>query len=177
MRGVKDALDLLPKLKAETIVDAQRIALMGFSWGGEVAALGVSPGVERYVKATDHYRAAVSIYSSCVIPERTVGGRTLSETHLLREDVDRPYLLLASRNDPETPAAACVEFIDQLKAKGLPVEYHLYDGVTHVWDAPEYKTGTGRDGKPFPYVYSQAVTEDSRQRALAFLRKAFEITP
>jgi dienelactone hydrolase len=81
--------------------------------------------------------------------------------------------MLMAGNDNETPAEYCDSVLPPLKAKGAPVEWHLYPGVTHCWDCSSLNgfTKTLPTGTHVAYKYDKATTEDSRKRVFDFLSR------
>jgi dienelactone hydrolase len=75
-------------------------------------------------------------------------------TNLLREDVDRPLLVLMGDADKEAPPADCLPTLHILKERGAPVEWYVYPGATHAWDR-----------------YSKEATEDSGRRIFDFMER------
>lgn len=153
-RVYKDAYDALHHLKGMPDVDPDRIYLVGFSLGSFVAAVMSSPAVAQRLGSTHRYRATVGWYGSCKYePGR---GPTWE---LIRQDVDKPVLLLMAKNDTETPVADCEARMGQLQSKGQPVSWVVLPDVTHAWDKSNDRRG---------YVYSSTATHDAMQRTLAF---------
>ena len=110
-------LDSLPE------IDANRVALMGFSYGGlstmlaafEQAAEALSPEGLRFA-------AHVSFYGPC----------------LARFDNTRatgaPVLLLAGSQDGIVDPSRCNEVVEDLRLGGTEAEFIVYDGAYHQWD-------------------------------------------
>jgi dienelactone hydrolase len=149
--GVLDAYAGLNSLAALPGVDRQRIYLAGYSYGGFVAAMVSSPQSAATFASPLRFRAAVAHYANCVRP---------SGAQVLLGDVDRPLLMLMGENDKEALPASCFPMLEQMKAAGAPVAWHVYPGATHGWD----KQGEGANG----YVYREDTTQDATRRMLAF---------
>jgi dienelactone hydrolase len=145
-RSVKDAFDALAHLQKLDFVDAKRIGLVGTSWGGAVGHLASSKLWADALSGSPRFGAIVSLYGDCRSPS--------SGANLLREDVDRPLLVLMGDADKETPPADCLPTLHILKERGAPVEWHIYPGATHVWDS-----------------YSTETTKDSGRRIFEFMER------
>lgn len=75
-------------------------------------------------------------------------------------------LLLLAGDDKELlhrGQGDCFKELDDLRSQGLPIEYHVYEGIGHAWD----KRGETRLG----YFFNDEVTKDSFNRVLAFFEK------
>lgn len=145
-RSVKDAFDALGHLQKLDFVDARRIGLVGMSWGGAVGHLASSKLWADALSGGPRFGAIVSLYGDCRSPA--------SGTNLLREDVDRPLLVLMGDADKEAPPADCLPTLHILKERGAPVEWYVYPGATHAWDR-----------------YSKEATEDSGRRIFDFMER------
>jgi dienelactone hydrolase len=149
--GVMDAYAGLSSLAALPVVDKQRIYLAGYSYGGFAAAMASSPQSASTFASPLRFRAAVAHYANCTRP---------SGAQVLLRDTDRPLLMLMGERDSEALPATCFPLLEQLKAGGAPVEWHVYPGATHGWD----KQGEGVNG----YVYKEETALDATRRMLAF---------
>lgn len=127
-----DAYHALDFLAAQSSVDADRIAVMGFSQGAWLALISVERGViER--SATRKFRAAIGFYPPCLS---------------FKDDMTVPTLILVGEFDDWTPAKACRNLADgrddwgvsREKGKGTPIDLIVYPGAYHDFDVPDYKT-------------------------------------
>lgn len=148
--GIADAYAALALLAAKPFVDKSRIYQTGYSWGAFVSAHLASPQSARLVGADLRFAATVANYGSCAF----------KQYQLVLSDVDRPLLMLMGGRDGEVSAAPCFPLLEQMKAAGKPVEWHLYPEATHGWDKP----GLATKG----YAYDAQVTRDATARMLAF---------
>jgi dienelactone hydrolase len=170
-RGVKDAYQALVHLQSLPIVDRERIGLIGFSWGAMVGTLVSSAEVAKLLSTGPRYQASVAMYPLCYFG----GTRGIATTfEYLRQDADRPLLVLMGDQDTETPPADCVPRLEQLKAKNAPVEWHLYPETTHCWDCISVNGFRKVDfqGNSVVYRYRKDITEDSAKRAFDFFAQA-----
>lgn len=156
-RVYKDAFDARAHLSRMKEVDADRIYLVGLSLGSFVASSAASPVLARLVGSDQRFRATVGWYGSC-----TLDVSPYPKWQLLHPDTDRPVLLLLAGKDTETPVAECFPLVEQLKAEGRPVDWHVYPEATHGWDKSDPRRG---------YVYSAETTQDAMRRTVEFLRR------
>ncbi len=110
-------LDALPQ------VDGDRVALMGFSYGGISTMLGAfAQTAEALSPDGKRFAAHVSFYGPCIArfdDTRATGA---------------PVLLLAGSEDGIVDPERCGEIIDDLRAGGAEAEFILYEGAYHQWD-------------------------------------------
>lgn len=174
-RGARDALQAAEHLRRMPDVDAQRIALVGFSWGAMVGLLSASPHYVDALKSGSGFAAVASFYPGCF--RITPQGRPPYD--LVNSDVSRPLLVLMGDADTETPAQECLDRLDALKRGGAPVEWHLYAGATHCWDCQQLDGLNKIDvrGDHVAYRFRQDVTDDSRRRLFEFLDRVMPRRP
>ena len=68
--------------------------------------------------------------------------------------------LLLSELTKSTP----LPLLEELKAAGKPLQWHVYPEATHAWDKP----GLSSRG----YVYDAQTTQDATARMIAFFAEA-----
>ena len=121
------ALDLLAK---HPRIDPTRIALMGFSRGGQAAlyaslkrfrSMHGSPGRE--------FAGYIPFYPPC--------GTAFRDDE---EVADRPIRLFHGSADDYNPVAPCRAYVARLKAKGKDVQLTEYAGAGHLFDGRANKT-------------------------------------
>lgn len=149
--GIADAYAALALLSVQPFVDRLRIYQIGYSWGALVSTLLASPQSARLAGSDLRFTASVANYGSCGYKEGT----------LVLKDSDRPLLLLMGGRDGDVPPAPCFPLLDELKAAGVPVQWHVFPEASHAWD----KQGLSGKG----YVYDAKVSRDATARALAFM--------
>jgi dienelactone hydrolase len=115
-----DAYAALDWLAQQSYVDADRVALLGFSMGGAATLDGVEPGLIENKKPR-HFRAAIAYYPWC----RDRDGLTTV-----------PTLIFVGDNDDWTPAFWCQEMMTRRDGKGSAVKLVVYAGPTHAFNAP-----------------------------------------
>jgi dienelactone hydrolase len=151
--GVKDAYDALDFLTQQTFVDKNRIYEAGMSWGGFVATLLGSKTYAIANGAKQRFRATVSFYSSC----------SYGPYKMIYEDTDMPVLMLLAGADRELKHGTCFKELEEYKKNGMPVDFHIYEGIGHGWD----KMGENQYG----YIYNEEITKDSFNRMVEFFEK------
>lgn len=118
---VLDAYRALDLLAADPRIDADRIAVMGFSKGG-IAALYSAFERLRAAAGGGRFAAHVAHYPWCGLRLRdpvTTGA---------------PVLIQIGSDDAITPAALCRDLVDGMS--GGPVELVIHEGARHAFDHP-----------------------------------------
>lgn len=123
---VLDAYRALGVLAKHPRVDPSRIALMGFSRGGQ-ATLYAS--VSRFQKLWNtsglEFSAYVPFYPDC------------STTYLTDSEVaDRPIRIFHGTPDDYSPVAPCQSYVDRLRGAGRDIELTSYPNAQHAFDNP-----------------------------------------
>ena len=127
--GVADAYAALRRLAREPKIDVDRIAILGFSYGGEVAHLTAFELLRSTLySAQNRFAAHVAFYPGGdfgVIAER--GAYTGS-----------PVLMLLGGKDDNLPVAKIESYLDYARAAGYPapIETVIYPGAYHAWTVP-----------------------------------------
>jgi dienelactone hydrolase len=127
--GVADAYAALRRLASEPKIDADRIAILGFSYGGEAAHLtaferlrsALNPGQGRFAADVAFYPGG----NFGVIAEH--GAYTGS-----------PVLMLLGEKDDNLPVAKVENYLAYARAAGnpAPIETVIYPGAHHAWTVP-----------------------------------------
>lgn len=131
--AVADAYAALRFLAARPEVDASRVALVGFSYGGMATMYALNAGVAaRLAPGGERFVAHAAFYGPCIAQfaePRTTGA---------------PLLMLYGGADtlivPERCAAAATEF----RAGGSAVEVKVYPDAVHQWDGGQPWRKVGR---------------------------------
>ena len=110
-------LDALPQ------VDGDRVALIGFSYGGMVTTYAAYAQVaERYAPEGPRFAAHVAFYAPCIAEfqdSRATGA---------------PLLMLYGGRDAIVDPARCARVAEQIEAGGGAVETVVYPEAVHQWD-------------------------------------------
>ncbi|OHX11696.1 dienelactone hydrolase family protein [Chromobacterium sphagni] len=120
---IADAFSALRLLATHPAIDSKRIAVMGFSRGG-IAALysSLEPFRKAVIQDGLRFAAHIAFYPSCGI-------------HYVSNRLDgSPVLLLLGGKDDYTPAASCMAYADELKAKGAQLAVKVFPGAYHGFD-------------------------------------------
>jgi dienelactone hydrolase len=140
--NVADALAALRLLAAHPRIDPQRIGVMGFSKGGQVALYTALEPFRRAVIADDlRFALHIPLYPYCndwYVAEKTDGA---------------PLLMLLGGRDDYTPAVPCQEYAAWFRSKGAETTVIVYPNAYHDFDSsksPRYVanlvTGRGCNG-------------------------------
>ena len=121
---IGDAYRALAALSKHPRIDASKIALMGFSKGGDVALhasmkrfqrMYSSPGVE--------FAAFLPFYAPC--------NTTYREDDQIS---DRPIRMFHGGADNWVPVASCRDYVKRLQAGGKDIQLTEYSGAPHAFD-------------------------------------------
>jgi dienelactone hydrolase len=131
--GLADAYAALRLLAADPRIDASRIAIAGFSYGGEVAHLAafeglraaLDPGPARFAAHVAYYPAGV--FGAVAAPDAYTGS---------------PILMLLGESDDNLPVGKVEAYLDYAKAAGnpAPIQTVIYPGAYHAWTVPNLTT-------------------------------------
>jgi len=147
--AVSDAFGALAYLARRSDVDPARIAVVGYSQGGDVALkVAAAPSRPAFGLKNLAFRAAAAFYPPC----------DNEAAAMLRI----PTLILIGASDSVTPAADC-----RLLAKDQPESVRLivYKGAGHGFDDPEFGTGSHVLGMTLMF------NADAARRAAEALRR------
>jgi dienelactone hydrolase len=127
--GVADAYAALRLLAADRRIDGGRVAIAGFSYGGEVAHLAafaqlraaLNPGPARFAAHVAYYPAGV--FGVIAGPGAYTGS---------------PILMLLGEKDDNLPVAKIEGYLAHAKAAGspAPIEAVTYPDAYHAWTVP-----------------------------------------
>ncbi|MGA2537716.1 MAG: prolyl oligopeptidase family serine peptidase [Terracidiphilus sp.] len=172
----QDIMDGVDAVLAKYPLDANRMALIGYSYGGEMA--GFVEG------KTDRFKAIVS--GAPVIDQfseyGTEGGSWYDRWYFGKpwehmadawrqsplagaSRAKTPFMLLQGQSDTTDPLGQSEEMYRALRQQGVPVELVTYPRDDHG------PLATGMFGRPSPEPWHGF---DARQRVVEFIQKAFE---
>lgn len=107
-------------------VDPERIALMGFSRGGQATLYASLKRFHRlWNKSGAEFAAYVPFYPDCMTT-------FLSDTDV----VERPIRIFGGIQDDYNLVAACKAYVERLRAAGADVEVTEYPNASHAFDNP-----------------------------------------
>lgn len=142
-----DVIAGLDALVAAGITDPERVAFSGWSWGGCLACLNEGLHPDRWkavfagIPAGDFVAAHHASMPEIQAYDVALYGGTPDEVpDLYRERnpmtyVDRavaPVLIIAGEEDPRCPIEGITPWVDALRARGVPVDVHLYPQGHHA---------------------------------------------
>jgi len=119
-RVMQDLQTAFDYLESQTDVDAGRIAVLGFCYGGEMAL--------QHALRNPKLAATVVLYGSPVIDADGFGA-------LL--DTKTPVLGIFAENDQQIPPSEAAKFDTALTAAEIPHTVTVYPGVGHAFVQPE----------------------------------------
>ena len=77
-----------------------------------------------------------------------------------------------AERDWELRATDCFPQLEQMKAAGQHVEWHIYKDVHHAWDQPGVRYAiTNGFGQTTEYFYSPTATQDATSRMIEFFSR------
>lgn len=123
--SVADALAALTIAATHPAIDPDRIGVMGFSKGGQVALYTLLEPFRRGMAMGERrFALHVALYASCSLPyrsERTTGA---------------PVVMLLGGADDYTPADHCRRYADWFRTRGSEVKIAIFAGAHHGFDVP-----------------------------------------
>jgi dienelactone hydrolase len=127
--AVAEAYSALRLLAGDPRIDASRIAIVGFSFGGEVAHLAaferlraaLAPGQNRFAAHVSYYPAGV--YGVPAEPAAYTSA---------------PILMPLGEKDDNLPVAKAEEYLTYARSAGAapPIDVSIYPGAYHAWTVP-----------------------------------------
>ena len=162
----RDGIRWIRAHAAELGVDPHRIAALGWSAGGHLAACtAVIPDPDAKAAVSGAPNALLLWFPALALEyddwiQRLLHGRadkmSISPDRFVRPGLP-PTLILIGREDRVTPLAGAEKFQRLMRAAGNRCDLHVYEGVGHSFEDR-------------PHHIDPAVDADSKQRTLQFLR-------
>jgi dienelactone hydrolase len=122
----RDAYGALAWIQAQPWARADKVALLGWSNGAIATLWAIGEHQPARPKAlVNDFRQALAFYPGC--------GRVLESKW--RPKV--PLEMFIGELDDWTPAAACMQLVERVRAGGAPAEIVVYKGAYHDFDAPD----------------------------------------
>lgn len=120
---IADAYAALELLGTSPLIDANRIGLIGFSYGGMATRLAMDARIrEALAPDVPAFAAHIDVYGPCFqnLQSKRVTGA--------------PLLTLRGTEDASNDLPACVRREDELRALGVVVTAEVYQGAGHAWE-------------------------------------------
>ena len=169
-------------------IDANRIGIMGFSWGGNVSMLASSDELARqYSRGELRFAAHLALYPACskhyaLVADRPWKWAGLKPTVYRRITGSPVRILAAGKNDYDSrDREVCAKFIAALPAA---VQRHfsltVYPEATFGWDS-RFSSATydanAKEGKGgiVDVVANAVIATQSQQSAVAYFRQYLEL--
>jgi len=170
----RDAAAALAHLRKLPLIDKDRLALMGFSYGA-MASLRLAGRAyqQRLPEGVPGLKAIAFFYGTCGTDSGSAAVQAASNN--LPGDIATPTMMFLGAMDTESPWRFCSEGADRLRGRGQPIAYKLYPNTTHGFDQTEF-AGPGRmvnqPGRgSFLYRYNPEATEDAWRETQAFFAR------
>ena len=151
-----DLLDVVEWAVGQGITDREKVAIMGGSYGGYAALVGLTFTPEVFACAVDivgpsnlntlldsvppYWEPMIALFRTRVGDNTTEEGRRLLEERspLTRVDsIVRPLLIAQGANDPRVKQAESDQIVKAMKERKIPVTYVLYPDEGHGFARPE----------------------------------------
>jgi dipeptidyl aminopeptidase/acylaminoacyl peptidase len=145
-----DLLDAVAWTVAQGIADARRIAIMGTSYGGYAALMGLALAPDSFACGIDlmgpsnlvsllqsippQWQAQLDLFTTRVGDHRTEEGRTLlleRSPATYADRIRRPLLIAQGGQDPRVPRAESDRIVAALSGRGVPVIYLYFTDEGH----------------------------------------------
>jgi endo-1,4-beta-xylanase len=135
LADARRALRTVRRRATEWRVDPQRLGVMGFSAGGELASLASMRAEPERPEATDaiERESARPAFQVLVYPGRSA--------NILPAPQAPPAFLLCGADDRQDIAEGLASVYLRFKQAGVPVELHIYSGVGHGFGLRASQTG------------------------------------
>jgi dienelactone hydrolase len=131
---VADAFAALRLLATHPRIDAQRIAIMGFSRGGITTLRAAVEKINAGQKLPDGLRYAAHIPTYA-------GGCSGAFRFVVKPGVfaRKPILFIHGDADDYTPIGPCRDYAERIRKAGTPVEFLILEGAHHKFDSDDSK--------------------------------------
>jgi len=143
--GIRDIEASVRYLVDNGIGDARRLGIMGGSYGGYMTMAGLAwypdlfaaganlygvVNFETFFEQTEPWMAAISTVEYGDPATEGQMLRDLSPIHKV-DEVKAPTIVLHGANDTNVPVVEAEQVVDNLKQRGVPVEYVLFEDEGH----------------------------------------------
>ena len=166
-------------LASDPRIDATRIGIMGFSWGGFVALLTSSAEItHKHTGDRLRFAAHLGVYPICWMHERILlGNDKFNPPSVYRQLTGRPVHILAGARDDYDEPDSCDKFLAALPAEARRhVSLTMYPDATFGWDSrvgsDSWHAG-GRKGKGgvIHIVADEDIAKQSREFAVGYFMR------
>lgn len=141
---IVDAYSALKVLGTHPAIDASRIGVTGYSYGGMATRYTLDPRVKAIVAPeVPRFAAHVDVYGPC--------HQTLGST----DTTGAPYLAVFGDEDYSVDAEQCKTVHGNIANAGSPVETLIIPGAGHAWESSR-----PRDIYDFPYISNCTMSFD-----------------
>lgn len=150
-----DAYDALRLLGTHPLINPARIAIIGFSRGGNLVLNASDMGASE--AGGRQFAAYVALYPSC-----GVAG--------IRQGSGAPVLIMLGDRDDLVPVIQCESLVDNARQKGRQAQLQVFEGAYHGWDG-DYSGIWYHPALNTSYTMQsdRRISELSQQEALRFL--------
>jgi dipeptidyl aminopeptidase/acylaminoacyl peptidase len=151
-----DLIDAVDWAIKEGIADRGRVAILGGSYGGYAALVGLTFTPDVFACAVDivgpsnletllntippYWEPGIAMFTTRVGDHRTAEGRRFLESRSPLTFVDRirrPLLIGQGANDPRVKQSEADQIVAAMQRRGIPVTYVLYPDEGHGFARPE----------------------------------------
>jgi dienelactone hydrolase len=168
-----DAWGALKYLSAHPSIEASRIGIMGFSWGGVMSMLAATRKYAAGAEPGQRFVAHAPFYPVCWAYNRIPG-------YEFGELTGAPVFIQAGEADQYDDPDSCQRLVEGLaRTDGDTVSLTVYPGATHGWDRLEpaiqisdLYSHKGQGGQVV-IAPSPEVAEKSRRAMVDFFRRSF----
>ncbi|HYO56941.1 dienelactone hydrolase family protein [Archangium sp.] len=172
-----DAHGALKYLSAHPSIDASRIGIMGFSWGGVMSMLTATRKYAAGAEPGQRFVAHAPFYPVCWVYNRIPG-------YEFGELTGAPVFIQAGEADQYDDPDSCQKLVESLaRTDRDSVSLTVYPGATHGWDRLESAvqisdpySHKGRGGM-VDIAPSPETAEKSRRAMVDFFRRTFGLAP
>jgi dienelactone hydrolase len=173
------AYETLHYLAADPRIDAARVGIMGFSWGGMIALLASSHQLtHQYTAGRLRFAAHLGLYPICWRHELVLSGKDkYIKPAVYRWVTGQPVHILAGERDDYDEPDSCDKFLAALPSNARRhFSLTMYPGATFGWDSragsATYAAGAHRSkGGIVHIIVDEELAKRSREFAVAYFTK------
>lgn len=169
-RGVRDVLLAAEQLRTLSFVSKNKVAMVGFSWGGIVGLLAAN---QEGIRAAggNPFNAVTVFYPVCQL----FPGGSIPPYSVVSSQIKTPLLVLMGGKDTEAPPEECLRELQPAKQSGAAIHWHIYENAYHVWDSPRLNgfRKVDRRGTQVEYHYDVAIADNSYDRMFTHFDNSF----